>query len=105
MTERTFVKQIHDGREFLHAPKTRLRIARKKVTPSLGEAWMRCGNCGGMSMKPLVRGVEGGTAKVVALVCDDSRGGGCLAVYKLDIAGCMEKGGNFDNATGAVVNE
>jgi len=92
------IRHVVDGRQFLGSPLTRLRVQRKSVHPSRwrGELWMRCERCGGLSYKPIMRPVEGGSARVVALVCDDSRGGGCLAVYKLDLAGCLEKGGTVD---------
>jgi uncharacterized C2H2 Zn-finger protein len=83
-----------DGREFLEHPTSKLRVPRKTVSPAAGEIWMRCGRCGGMALRPLMRPAKGGSARVIALVCSDSRGGGCMAVYKLDRTGCLEGGGS-----------
>ena len=89
------VRKWEDGREFVEKPDFKLRMRRRMVRPGAGEIWMRCGNCGGRSFKPLVTPVAD-TGRVTGLVCDDSRGGGCLRVYKLDLAGCLEGGGNLN---------
>lgn len=82
-----------DGRELICSTKTKLVAPRRSVKPSVGDLRMSCSNCGGQSFRPHVRQVRGGSARVVELVCDNSRGGGCQKVFKLDLAGCLEEGG------------
>lgn len=93
------IRKVVDGRGYIESPISNLRIQRKTVAPNSwkGHVWMNCGNCGGRSFRPIVKPVEGGSAQVVELVCDDSRGGGCLRVYKLDMAGCLAGGGTLND--------
>lgn len=93
------IRKVVDGREFLHSPLTTLRVPRKTLhlNHRLGHVHLRCANCGGMSMKPVLEPTADGGWRVAELWCDDSRGGGCLAVKKLTPDGRLASGGKLSN--------